>query len=320
MLEPPEVLPSSNVPLLEARSVGETAERAVLSLDLPRDEAFKSLHSYLAIDEPAVHLMPLHFLPRSSRGSVERGLLHPLGVAAKLEYARSRLIDEIVDLGSMASLSSAHRLHEALTDLIFAHYSEVLSGRTASTFFQTLTGLYARHAMSVAIDGSGTVAARVLLGDEEYPAQVRARNGSFRASVDAVLLLVDASEVLLHKAQESWHLWVLGAQLYDDALDVEEDFESGNSTWTVARTLARLHRQDDSNDLPDRDGFYEAALTGGELTQTLAWAESCFESSAHLAETEFPSWAALQRACIIQTRRLREDIEELTIGATRKQE
>lgn len=318
MLEPPGEILSEDLPLLEARSIGETAERAVLSLALPREEAFKALYNYLVVDEPAVHLMPLHFLPRSSHSSVEHRSLHPLGVAAKLEYVRSRWIDEIVDSGSMVSSSAAHRLQDALVDLIIARYSEVLHGRGPSTFFQTLTGLYASHATSVAVDGSRARSGTVLLSDERYSAQVRARNGSFRASVDAVLLLVGAPEELLQRARESWHLWVLGAQLYDDALDVEEDFESGHLTWTVARTLTGLHQNEDGDHRPDRDRFYEAALTGGALTETLSWAESCFESSARLAEIEFPSWASLQRACIIQTSRLREDFQELTTEATRR--
>ena len=68
--------------LLEARAVGRAAEEAVLSLPVPRDRAFATLYNYLAVDEPAVHLMPLHFLPGSSRHSVECMELHSFGVAA----------------------------------------------------------------------------------------------------------------------------------------------------------------------------------------------------------------------------------------------
>lgn len=312
MLETPDPKPSpaSGPPLLDARSVGETAERAVLSIALPREKAFEALHNYVAVDEPAVHLMPLHFLPRSSPSAVERGCLHPLGVAAKLEYARSRWIDEIVDVGPMESSSAVHRLHDALLDLVFAKYSEALRGR-AGTFFQTLVDLYARHTVSVAVDGSRARATAPPLTAEEYSAQVSARNESFRASVDAVLLLAGASEEIARGARESWRLWVLGAQLYDDALDVEEDFESNHLTWTVARTLAGLHGDGAGDRRPDQDAFYEAALTGGALAGTLSWAESCFESAARLAETEFPSWAALQQGCITQTSRLRGDLQKL---------
>ena len=313
MLETPGTKPSavSDPPLLDARSVGETAERAVLSIALPMEKAFEALHRYVAVDEPAVHLMPLHFLPRSSHSAVERGCLHPLGVAAKLEYARSRWIDEVVDVGPMENASVVHRLHGALLDLVFAKYSEALRDR-AGLFFRTLVDLYARHTVSVAVDGSRARTATVPLTAEEYSAQVSARNESFRASVDAVLLLAGASEEIVRAARESWRLWVLGAQLYDDALDAEEDFESDHSTWTVARTLADLHGDGAGDRRPDQDAFYEAALMGGALTETLLWAESCFESAARLAETEFPSWAALQQGCITQTSRLRGDFQKLT--------
>ena len=107
---------------LDARSVGEAAENAVLSLPVPRDRAFAALYSYLVVDEPAVHLLPLHFLPRSCQRTLARDDLHSLGVAAKLEYVRSRWIDEIVDSGCTGSLLPAHTLHGEFVELIFARY------------------------------------------------------------------------------------------------------------------------------------------------------------------------------------------------------
>lgn len=310
---------SSGLPaLLDARSVGEAAEEAVLSLSVPRDRVFAALYNYLVVDEPAVHLMPLHFLPGSSRGSVESSDLHSLGVAAKLEYVRSRWIDEIADSGCTGSLLAAHNLHGELVELIFARYSQVLRGRTASEFFRTLAGLYAHHGASLAVDGSRPRRSLEPLAGEEYRAQVRARNGSFRASMDAVLFFVGASEKTLQTARQAWHLWVLGAQLYDDALDVEEDFEAESATWTVARTLEDFNLNAGVGRWPDRDTFYEAALAGGAVIETLTWAESCFWSAATLADGEFPSWAALQRACITQTSRLRADFQSLAAGLARK--
>jgi len=294
------------LPALDARSVGEAAEEAVLSLSAPRDGAFMALYGYVVVDEPAVHLMPLHFMPRSSRRTVVPAELHSLAVAAKLEYARSRWIDEIVDSGCTESLLAAHALHGKLLDAILARYSEVLRDK-APEFLKTLVGLYAHHGMSLAIDGSRPRRQPGSLSEEEYYAQVQARNGSFRASVDAVLLLAGASENLLERARQAWRLWVLGAQLYDDALDVEEDFESESVTWTVDKTLAGLGERTEGSRRPDRDTFYEAALVGGAVVETLDRAESCFRSAAGLADREFPSWAALQRACITQTSRLRTD-------------
>lgn len=314
MLKAPEPgLPhaSSDLPALEARLVGEAAEKAVLSLSMPKDRVFADLYSYLAVDEPAVHLMPLHFLPRSSRRSVGRDDLHSLGVAAKLEYVRSRWVDEIVDAGYAGSLLAVHNLHGGLVKLIFECYSGVLGGHPASDFFRTLAGLYAHHGASLAVDGSRPAYPFGSLTREQYSAQVHARNGSFRASLDAVLLVAGASAETLRQARQSWHLWVLGAQLYDDAVDVEEDFESQSPTWTVTRTLASLGADAAGGRQPDRDSFYEAALTGGGVMETLTWAEACFRSASDLADAEFPSWAALQRACIQQASKLREDFQGL---------
>lgn len=307
---------SSDPPTLDARYVGEAAEAAVLSLSVPRDRAFEALYSYLVVDEPAVHLMPLHFLPRSSHLTPERDKLHALGVAAKLEYVRSRWIDEIIDSGCAGSLLAAHALHGEIVDLILAYYSEALHDTRAAAFFRALASLYAHHGMSLAVDGSGSRRRPDRLTEQEYYAQVNARNGSFRASLDAVLLLVGASEATLHAARRAWQLWVLGAQLYDDALDVEEDLESSNITWTVHRTLASLEASAD--DWPDRDVLYEAALVDGALVETLSRAESCFRSAASLADDEFPSWATLQRACIVQTGRLRTDFAALAEKIARR--
>jgi hypothetical protein len=94
------------------------------------------------VDEPAVHLMTLHFLPIALRERVGEGLLEDLAVAAKLEYTRNRWLDELVDKPCSASeLSAEHRLNEALPGLVHSRYSRVLDGPVAaafsSPFFQT---------------------------------------------------------------------------------------------------------------------------------------------------------------------------------------
>ena len=76
--------------LLSARRIGEEAERAALSLPLTGEKVFESYYTYLTVDEPAVHLMPLHFLPPALREQVGEGSLRELAVAGKLEYARNR--------------------------------------------------------------------------------------------------------------------------------------------------------------------------------------------------------------------------------------
>jgi hypothetical protein len=304
--------------MLSARRIGEEAERVALSLPLTREKVFESFYTYLTVDEPAVHLMPLHFLPYASREHVGEGSLRELAVAGKLEYARNRWLDEMVDNpGSAPGLSSAHRLNDALITLISSRYARVLDGAAAESFFAVLSVLHARHGLSLILDGARfSGIPRITL--EEYAEHARTRHGPVRAPVDAVLLLTGAADSLLRRARSSWHNWALGVQFYDDALDVEDDFRNRNLTWAVGRTLEYFHRSADNpatQRMPDPDTFYERALAGGVVSEALSHAESFFAESARLAEPAFPSWVPFQMACVSQAGRLREDYEKLVIGA-----
>jgi hypothetical protein len=298
--------------MLSARRIGEEAERAALSLPLTQEKVFESYYTYLIVDEPAVHLMPLHFLPRPSREQVGEVALRELAVAGKLEYARNRWLDEMVDHpGSAPGLSPAHRLNDALITLINSRYAGVLDGAAAASFFPVLAQLHARHGLSLILDGAG-IRGGIALG--EYAEHARRRHGPVRAPVDAVLLLTGAADSLLRRARSCWHNWALGVQFYDDALDVEEDFQNRNPTWAVGRVLECFHRHSDNpamQTIPDPDTFYERALAEGFVSETLSQAESFFAKSARLAEPAFPSWIPFQKACVSQARRLREDYEKL---------
>lgn len=310
---------SSRSATLNARRVAEDAEKKVLSLPEAQEEGFESFLAYLAVDEPAIHLMPLHFLPERSQGTVGHDILHELAVAAKLEYARNRWLDEMADSTDPSALPlSTHRLNDALLGLIGSRYAGVLDGPAAEVFFPTLARLYARHGLSLLLDGAWSRRPESSIALEEYVEHARARHGPVRAPVDAVLLLAGAPEDELRSARSSWHLWALGVQFYDDALDVEEDFRDRNPSWVVSRTFEHFGGRDHAAErLPDPDLFYETALTEGVVCEALAHAESFFAGSARLAEPTFPSWAALQRACVSQARELREDYEKLVAEAGR---
>jgi hypothetical protein len=313
-LTPNERLPGREPPTgsaaLDARRVAEEAERAALSLRGAYREGFDSFFVCLAVDEPAIHLMPLHFLYEESRGTVARDSLHQLAVAAKLEYARNRWLDEMVDgdAGASALTLAAHRLNDALLALIESRYARVLDGSVATSFFAMLATLHARHGLSVILDGARTGHAGITFDD--YVEHAQARHGPVRAPVDAVLLLADAPEEELQRARLSWHRWALGVQFYDDALDVEEDFRSHSPSWTVSRTLEFF-----AGRLPDPELFYEMALREGVVSESLVHAESFFAEAARLAERCFPSWAAFQRTCMSRARELREDYEKLVAEA-----
>jgi hypothetical protein len=305
--------------MLSARHIGEKAERAALSLSLAHGTVFEAFYSYVIVDEPAVHLMPLHFFPIASRERVDEASLQDLAVAAKLEYARNRWLDELVDKpGPAAELSAEHRLNEALLGLIHARYSRVLDGTVAAEFFSVLSSLYACYGLSLVLDSTWCRNPTSALDFHEYAEHARMRHGPVRAPLDAVLLLVGADDELLQRARSSWHNWALGVQFYDDALDVEEDFRNRNLTWAVGRVLEYFHRR--SHDfaiqtMPDPDTFYERALAEGVVSEALSHAESFFAESARLAESAFPSWVPFQKACVSQARCLREDYEKLVKGS-----
>jgi len=300
---------------LSARRIGEEAERAVLSLPHTREKVFESYYTYLTVDEPAVHLMPLHFLPLASREEVGEDELRELAVAGKLEYARNRWLDEMVDHpGSAPGPSRAHRLNDDLITLINSRYARVLDDAAAASFFPVLARLHACHGLSLILDGArfGGFVPQITL--EDYAEHARTRHGPVRAPVDAVLLLTGAPDGLLRRARSAWHNWALGVQFYDDALDVEEDFRNRNLTWAVGRALAYFNRSSERpvpETLPDPDTFYERALAEGVVSEALGHAEAFFAESGRLAGPAFPSWAPFQEACMGQARRLREDYEKL---------
>ena len=302
--------------MLNARWVGQEAERAALSLPVTREEAFESFYSYLAVDEPAVHLMPLHFLPHALQGQVDEDLLGGLAVAAKLEYARNRWLDRMADHPDFVpELCSTHRVNDAVLDLIHSHYTRVLDVEAAAAFFPALSSLYAAYGMSLILDSAWYRNFASSMTLEEYTEHARARHGPVRASMDAVLLSLGASDGLLGRARDAWHNWALGVQFYDDAIDIEEDFRDRNLSWAVSRALEYFDGRSGERGMPDPDAFYEVALTEGVISETLGHAESFFGESARLARPTFPSWTAYQRACMDRVRLLREDYEKMIAGA-----
>jgi hypothetical protein len=303
--------------MLSARSIGEKAERAALSLSLAHGPVFEAFYSYVIVDEPAVHLMPVHFLPITLRERVDEGSLQDLAIASKLEYARNRWLDELVDEPcSEPELSAQHRLNGALLGLIHSRYSLALDGPVAAPFFSILSGLYACYGLSLVLDSTWYRNPTSSMDLEEYAEHARMRHGPVRAPLDAVLLLVGADDELLERARSSWHNWALGVQFYDDALDIEEDFRDRNLSWTVARTLQCFDGYHPDPQSPTaRDAFYERALKEGVIRETLGHAESFFAEAARLAEPTFPGWVTYQHACASRVKRLREDYEKLLAGA-----
>lgn len=269
---------------------------------------FETFYTYLLVDEPIIQLMPGHLLPVWAEREAQPDTLRTLAVAAKLENARNRWLDGMVDgQDTLVSLTSSQGLNEAVVGLTNHHYAKALPDEMAASFFERLAMLYARHSLSLVLDGKRRSMFGRPLALADYEVHSKARHSSVRAPLDALLTLVRADEDQHARATESWHSWGLGAQFYDDALDVEEDFRHGTLTWTVGRTLECFGDQSPGN----ADEFYEVALKEGVVTETLKRAEYHFSRAAELARPSLPRWEAIQHGCRRQTQGLREDYARL---------
>lgn len=293
---------------LNNAEVCQEAIDAAARLPYTSEAEFERFYTYLLVDEPIIQLMPGYFLPLWAEDEASPETLRALAVAAKLENARNRWLDEMVDGHTpSASLMSPHGLNEAVVSLTNRIYARVLPHEQAAAFLKRLATLYARHSLSLVLDGKGLDLLHRPLTLAEYEAQARARHSSVRAPLDALLTLVGAGEEHYARATDSWHAWGLGAQLYDDALDVEEDFRHGTLTWTVSRTLMCFGGRSPEN----VDEFYGVCLKEGIVAETLRCAEARFERAAELACSAFPRWTPVQHGCMRQARTLREDYERL---------
>ncbi len=223
---------------LDNAEICQEAVGAAAGLSYTSEAEFERFYTYLLVDEPIIQLMPGYFLPLWAEDEARFETLRTLAVAAKFENARNRWLDEMVDgHNPFTSLASPQGLNGAIVGLTNRLYASVLPHRQAARFFERLATLYARHSLSLVLDGRGPKMLTRPVTLAEYEAHAMARHSSVRAPLDALLILVGADEEQYTRATESWHAWGLGAQLYDDALDVEGDFRQGALTWTVGRAL-----------------------------------------------------------------------------------
>lgn len=293
---------------LNNAEVCQEAINAASDLPYAGKAEFETFYTYLLVDEPIIQLMPGYLLPIWAEQKVQSETLHALAVAAKLENARNRWLDEMVDnYDNFVSLTSSQNLNEAIVGLTNHHYTKALPDELAAHFFERLAVLYARHSLSLVLDGKRQVMFERPLALADYEVHAKARHSSVRAPLDALLTLARADKDQYTRATNSWHAWGLGAQFYDDALDVEEDFRNGTLTWTVSRTLECFEGQ-----LPESpDEFYGVALQEGVVTETLKRAEYHFTNAAELARSSFSRWEPIQHGCRQQAQALREDYEHL---------
>ena len=296
----------------DCESVRNEALSDVLSLAGAQGEVLASFLPFVVAPEPVVELLPSLFVPERAARSVSGKALHEIAVAGKLLYAQARWLDNLADEGKVRSTtSSVYRLDEALGALICSRFTRALDGASAAAFFSSLARLNARYATSLALDAGsvrGSEAAHLDLAC--YVEHAKARAATVRAPVDAALLLAGAHDTEVFEARASFELCAAGLQLYDDAIDVEADFEEKRLSWIVASTL-RAIGSERPHTSPDANLFYETALAGGAMVRNLAAAEELYAEAIDLADDTYPNWAAWARSVCQRARDLREDFERL---------
>jgi hypothetical protein len=230
---------------VDAESGSKAAKVAATSLPEARAGTFERLLPFFIV-EPVLDTLPFRFLPRWAEGSVS-GILYELAVAGKLVYAHIRWLDDLADEPLPVGLgASVHALSAALTSLARSKFERALGASRTAPFFSTFTLLYARYATSLAVD-SASPAFTSTLDLDKYLEHTKARSAPVRAPVDAVLLLVDAPADITERAYSCFEWCVAGLQLYDDALDIEDDFKEGRLSWVVSATLHALDGRDPEN-------------------------------------------------------------------------
>ena len=296
--------------------VGQAALNAVASLPEAREAAAETLFTFLTVSEPVVDLLPEYFLLDRARASVDQGTLQQLALAGKLLYAHIRWLDDLADQrGSSDHSLDAHPLSDALSRLIQQVFANALNEVVAPLFFSTLAHLYSRYSMSLAVDQGFCELLASPPPFEHYLLHAKARAAPVRAPVDAILLLTNATRQEAREAQFSFECYAAALQLFDDALDLEEDYEDRRLSWLVQRVVARL-RDSHSAQLPDADLFYRTALLEGFLVDNLSRAEDLFVQSATSSRATFPRWAVLADHMVETTNRLKKEYQDLVDGAT----
>lgn len=306
--------------MLESRTVRDEALDSLDGCTFPASgNHLDTLRALVSVQDPVFDCLPLHFCgPRDSgtgaivaEGTGSERIL-ALAISGKLLYAQLRWLDAVLDGPDNTPHSTVHQVNEALVDLIQDRM--VQGAADPPSALRALSKLYARYSASAVLDAtySGTVCAQ--FGFDDYVAQAKARAAPVRAPVDVVLAEPGVSSGTRSDAAESFELFTVGLQFYDDALDAEEDFRDRRPSWLVCATLKDPSNREFADAEPGK--FYEKALTGGFVSESLRAAEQYFEASYAVAETRFPSWAEFQRQYSTDAAALREQYDDLISSAT----
>lgn len=303
-----------------SRRLKHDAAKAVLELSGVRDnEALGLLLKFLLATEPVVDELPSYFLPPEAEASVGEEAVYEVVVAGKLVCAHVRWLDELADSAiALSPPGAVHGLSEAIAGESQRRLVSVLAAAnvgadTIGEFLSTLAVLHSRHAASLALDGGAIRIDQVSLGLEDYVEHSKARAAPMLVPLEALFILTGYSTAEADKTRSCFELLVAALQLYDDALDIEEDRAGRRLSWVVSETAASLGERAAET---DADGFYEAALRGGFLEQDLLAAEKLFLEALVHAEGRLPRLAEYLIREAGKARNLRDDFAELVASAT----
>jgi hypothetical protein len=299
-------------------SVAALAAEAILTTPGAKSsEALGGLLPFLLTPEPVVEELPTLFLPAGTETEhVDLGALLEIAVAGKIVYAQVRWLDDLADSldWPLAPPGAVHRLSEALSREAHKRFAAGLRGcKETSGFFSSLADLNARYAASLAFDGvssRGTQLGRISL--EDYVEHAKCRAAPLRAPLDALHVLVGASEEDKRLARSCFELTAAAMQLHDDTLDVEEDYSQGRLSWVIAETLRHLG---DPDERPGTDEFYGAALLAGFIDRNLAAAEMLYAEALSLTEGRFPGCVEFLRGEVRETRAMKDDMARIVSSA-----
>jgi len=308
----------------DQHSAAVLATKTILSAPgVKASEALADLLPFLLTPEPVVEELPALFLPAGTgTDHVDPGAMLEVAVAGKIVYAHVRWLDDLADSldRPLAPPGAIHRLSEALSREAHARFATALrgSGEAAADFFSSLADLNARYAASLAIDCAFSRRLQLVrLSLEDYVEHAKSRAAPLRTPLDALHVLIGVSQEDKQLGRSCFELTASAMQLYDDTLDVEEDYGDGRLSWVVAETLRHLG---DPDEHPGADEFYEAALLAGFIDRNLAAAEELYAEALSLAEGRFPGCVEFLRNEARQTRAMKEDMARIVSSARRTEE
>ena len=306
-------------------TVAKEAAAAVLKLPAAQgNKALPSLISYLAFEAPMIDALPFMFLRRNpDKSAHDTDVLaraKRLAVAGRILVARIRWLDEMLDYKEpLGTPEDVHRLSAAVYKEALDYFAACLvETDEMACFFKLLADLEACYATSLAIDAAscrvpGVAWTSVRVNLESYAAQARARAILASAPVEAQMIVMKASKEEQQRVRECLRSLTVAWQLYDDVLDLEEDYRDGRLSWIISETLRNLHGYNYSF---GTDAFYEAALLGGYVHNALRQCQAFYRKAECAADGMFPEVGNFARSEIRKTTELIADLTGIVSSAS----